>query len=117
MIFILKDWKRWGRKIQLEEGYVHGTAKKLKGVHHIFESVTVTGTMNVMMAAALAEGETILENAAREPEVTFLVRRVESIPEPKSKAPERTRSLFRGCRPLNRLIAGFFPTGLKRQPT
>ena len=68
----IKGLEALGAKIKLEKGYVHGTAKKLKGVHHIFNSVTVTGTMNVMMAAALAEGETVLENVAREPEVTFL---------------------------------------------
>lgn len=68
----IKGLEALGAKIQLEEGYVHGTAKKLKGVHHTFDLVTVTGTMNVMMAAALAEGETVLSNAAREPEVSFL---------------------------------------------
>jgi UDP-N-acetylglucosamine 1-carboxyvinyltransferase len=68
----IKGLEALGANIKLEKGYVHGTAKKLKGVHHTFDLVTVTGTMNVMMAAALAEGETILENAAREPEVTFL---------------------------------------------
>ncbi len=61
-----------GADIALEKGYVHGIAKQLKGTHHIFDSVTVTGTMNVMMAAVLAEGGTILENCAREPEVGFL---------------------------------------------
>ncbi|MDH5762655.1 MAG: UDP-N-acetylglucosamine 1-carboxyvinyltransferase [Nitrospinota bacterium] len=68
----IKGLEALGAKIKLEKGYVHGTAKKLKGAHHVFESVTVTGTMNVMMAAVLAEGETVLENVAREPEVTFL---------------------------------------------
>ena len=68
----IKGLEALGATIRLEKGYVHGTAKKLKGTHHVFESVTVTGTMNVMMAAALAEGETVLENCAREPEVGFL---------------------------------------------
>lgn len=68
----IKGLEALGAKIRLEEGYVHGTAKKLKGVHHTFDLVTVTGTMNVMMAATLAEGETVLSNAAQEPEVTFL---------------------------------------------
>jgi UDP-N-acetylglucosamine 1-carboxyvinyltransferase len=68
----IKGLEALGAKIRLEEGYVYGTAKKLKGVHHTFDLVTVTGTMNVMMAAALAEGETVLCNAAREPEVNYL---------------------------------------------
>jgi UDP-N-acetylglucosamine 1-carboxyvinyltransferase len=68
----IKGLEALGAKIRLEEGYVHGTAKKLKGMHHTFDLVTVTGTMNVMMAATLAEGETVLGNAAQEPEVTFL---------------------------------------------
>ncbi|MCH8933714.1 MAG: UDP-N-acetylglucosamine 1-carboxyvinyltransferase, partial [Nitrospinae bacterium] len=68
----IKGLEALGADITLEKGYVHGTAKQLKGTHHIFDSVTVTGTMNVMMAAVLAEGETILENCAREPEVGFL---------------------------------------------
>ena len=68
----IKGLEALGAKIRLEEGYVYGTAKKLKGVHHTFDLVTVTGTMNVMMAAALAEGETVLCNAAREPEVRYL---------------------------------------------
>ena len=68
----IKGLEALGADITLEKGYVHGIAKQLKGTHHIFDSVTVTGTMNVMMAAVLAEGETILENCAREPEVGFL---------------------------------------------
>ncbi len=68
----IKGLEALGANIRLEEGYVHGIAKKLKGVRHTFDLVTVTGTMNVMMAAALAEGETVLNNAAREPEVSFL---------------------------------------------
>lgn len=68
----IKGLEALGAVIKLEEGYIHGIAKKLKGTHHYFDSVTVTGTMNVMMAAVLAEGETVLENCAREPEVSFL---------------------------------------------
>ncbi len=68
----IKGLESLGAVIKLEEGYIHGTAKKLKGAHHYFDLVTVTGTMNVMMAAVLAEGETVLENCAREPEVSFL---------------------------------------------
>ena len=58
-----------GAEITLEGGFIHAKCKKLRGAHIVFDTVTVTGTENLMMAATLAEGETILENAAREPEV------------------------------------------------
>jgi len=61
-----------GADIQVEGGYIRATAKKLKGVHLTMDLVTVTGTENLMMAATLAEGTTVLENAAREPEVIDL---------------------------------------------
>ena len=61
-----------GADIQVEGGYIRASAKKLKGVHLTMDLVTVTGTENLMMAATLAEGTTILENAAREPEVLDL---------------------------------------------
>lgn len=61
-----------GAEIEIEQGYIHATAKKLKGAHILLDSVTVTGTQNLMMAAALAEGKSVLENAAREPEVVDL---------------------------------------------
>ncbi len=62
-----------GADIQVEGGYVHAYSKgRLKGNRILLETVTVTGTENLMMAASLAEGQTILENAAREPEVVDL---------------------------------------------
>ena len=61
-----------GADIQVENGYIRATAKKLKGVHLTMDIVTVTGTENLMMAATLAEGITVLDNAAREPEVSDL---------------------------------------------
>ncbi len=61
-----------GADIQVEGGYIRATANKLKGVHLTMDIVTVTGTENLMMAATLAEGTTVLENAAREPEVIDL---------------------------------------------
>jgi len=63
-----------GAEITLEGGFIHAKCRKLKGAHIVFDTVTVTGTENLMMAATLAEGETILENAAREPEVVDLAR-------------------------------------------
>ena len=61
-----------GASVEVREGYIHATADRLKGAHIVFDTVTVTGTENLMMAAVLADGETILENAAREPEVIDL---------------------------------------------
>ncbi len=59
-----------GADVTVEEGYIKARADRLKGAHIVFDTVTVTGTENLLMAAVLAEGETVLENAAREPEVT-----------------------------------------------
>ncbi|MDX1693641.1 MAG: UDP-N-acetylglucosamine 1-carboxyvinyltransferase [Ketobacteraceae bacterium] len=62
-----------GAEIKVEQGYIHAKSPgRLKGAHLVLDTVTVTGTENLMMAAALAEGVTILENAAREPEVVDL---------------------------------------------
>jgi UDP-N-acetylglucosamine 1-carboxyvinyltransferase len=68
----LMGLEKLGAKVDIEHGYVVAKAKRLKGGHIYFDIATVTGTENLMMAAALAEGETILENAAREPEVVDL---------------------------------------------
>ena len=61
-----------GADIHIENGYIKARAGRLRGAHLVLETVTVTGTENLMMAAALADGETVLENAAREPEVVDL---------------------------------------------
>jgi UDP-N-acetylglucosamine 1-carboxyvinyltransferase len=61
-----------GADIHIENGYIKARAGRLRGAHLVLETVTVTGTENLMMAATLAEGETVLENAAREPEVVDL---------------------------------------------
>jgi UDP-N-acetylglucosamine 1-carboxyvinyltransferase len=61
-----------GADIHIENGYIKARARRLKGARLVLETVTVTGTENLMMAAALADGETVLENAAREPEVIDL---------------------------------------------
>jgi UDP-N-acetylglucosamine 1-carboxyvinyltransferase len=68
----LKGLQAMGAEIDLDHGYIDAKAKRLTGVQFVFEVVTVTGTENLMMAATLAEGVTILENAAREPEVIDL---------------------------------------------
>ena len=61
-----------GAAVEIEHGYVLAKARRLRGAHVYFDTVTVTGTENVMMAAVLAQGETLIENAAREPEVLDL---------------------------------------------
>ncbi|MBE9503138.1 MAG: UDP-N-acetylglucosamine 1-carboxyvinyltransferase [Proteobacteria bacterium] len=69
----LKALEAMGAEITLEHGYVVARAKRLKGANIFFDLVTVTGTENILMAATLAEGKTVIENAAREPEVVDLV--------------------------------------------
>ena len=61
-----------GAEIGVESGYIHAKAGRLKGARIVLDTVTVTGTENLMMAATLAEGRTVIENAAREPEVVDL---------------------------------------------
>jgi len=68
----LKGLSAMGAEIEVEGGYIRAHAKRLKGIHFSLDMVTVTGTENLMMAATLAEGTTVLENAAREPEVVDL---------------------------------------------
>ena len=63
-----------GADVVVENGFIKARADRLQGAHIVFDTVTVTGTENLLMAAVLAEGETVLENAAREPEVTDLAR-------------------------------------------
>jgi len=63
-----------GAEVVVEDGFIKARADRLKGAHIVFDTVTVTGTENLLMAAVLADGETVLENAAREPEVTDLAR-------------------------------------------
>ncbi|MDQ7055448.1 MAG: UDP-N-acetylglucosamine 1-carboxyvinyltransferase [Persephonella sp.] len=73
MDFHLKALEKMGAKVKVEHGYIHAVAPGgLKGTVVEFPKKTVTGTENIMMAASLAEGETVLKNAAREPEVVDL---------------------------------------------
>jgi len=68
----LDGLEKMGAEIKVENGYIHAKATRLKGCRLVLEQVTVTGTENLLMAATLAEGTTIIENAAREPEVNDL---------------------------------------------
>lgn len=74
----LKGLSAMGAKIELSGGYVLASAKRLKGAEITMDLVTVTGTENLIMAAALAKGQTVLRNAAREPEVVDLARALNS---------------------------------------
>jgi UDP-N-acetylglucosamine 1-carboxyvinyltransferase len=68
----IKGLEQLGAKIIQEHGYVEASAKRLKGAEIVFDKITVTGTEDLLMASTLAEGETILQNCAREPEVADL---------------------------------------------
>lgn len=69
----IRGLEAMGAEVQVEEGYIRARSNgRLKGARVFFDMVTVTGTENILMAAALAEGETIIENAAREPEIVDL---------------------------------------------
>ena len=70
----LKGLRSLGATIEIEHGYVYARAKRLKGATIYLDSPTVTGTENIIMAAALAEGETVIQNAAQEPEVEELAQ-------------------------------------------
>jgi len=68
----IKGLEQLGARIVQEHGYVEASATRLKGAEIVFDKITVTGTEDLLMAATLAEGETVLQNCAREPEVTDL---------------------------------------------
>ena len=70
----VKGLQAMGATITIDHGYMHASAERLRGARIVMDMVTVTGTENLMMAATLAEGTTLLENAAREPEVLDLAR-------------------------------------------
>ena len=72
--FHLEALKKLGASIELKNGYIEASAKRLKGASINFEGITVTGTENIMMAASLAEGRTVLTNVAMEPEIEDLAK-------------------------------------------
>jgi UDP-N-acetylglucosamine 1-carboxyvinyltransferase len=75
----LKGLQALGARIELAHGYVEASAERLRGAHFLFDLPTVTGAENLMMAAALADGRTTLENCAREPEVVALADALNSM--------------------------------------
>ncbi|MCB1960480.1 MAG: UDP-N-acetylglucosamine 1-carboxyvinyltransferase [Rhodocyclaceae bacterium] len=70
----IKGLQSMGARVTVEHGYIHAESPRLKGARLFTDMVTVTGTENLMMAACLADGETVIENAAREPEVVDLAK-------------------------------------------
>jgi UDP-N-acetylglucosamine 1-carboxyvinyltransferase len=68
----IRGLRALGAEISVEGGYIKASARRLRGAHIVMDLVTVTGTENIMMAAALAQGTTVIENAAQEPEVVDL---------------------------------------------
>jgi UDP-N-acetylglucosamine 1-carboxyvinyltransferase len=75
----LKGLEKMGAVITQEHGYLEARAERLKGAHIVFDKITVTGTEDLLMAAVLADGETLFENCAREPEVTDLAAMLSSM--------------------------------------
>ena len=75
----IKGLQALGAQIEIDHGYVVARAGRLRGTRIVTDMVTVTGTENLMMAAVLAEGETVIENAAREPEVVDLARALNAL--------------------------------------
>jgi len=75
----LKGLTALGADIRVESGYIQARAKRLKGAHIVLDTATVTGTENLMMAATLARGTTVIENAAQEPEVVDLAECLNSM--------------------------------------
>lgn len=75
----LDSLEKMGAKIKLKNGYIEASSKRLKGAEIKFDGITVTGTENIMMAAALAEGKTTLTNVAKEPEIIDLANMLNSM--------------------------------------
>ncbi len=75
----LDSLEKMGAKIKLKNGYIEASSKRLKGTEIKFDGITVTGTENIMMAAALAEGKTTLTNVAKEPEIIDLANMLNSM--------------------------------------
>ena len=75
----IEPLRQLGAEIEIENGYVHATAKKLLGDRIVFDFATVGGTENIMMAASLCQGTTVLENVAKEPEIVDLARCLRSM--------------------------------------
>lgn len=96
----IKGLEKLGARIDIDHGYVVASCKKLKGSEIYFDKKTVTGTMNIMMAASLAQGDTLIENCAIEPEVTELAKMLNKMGA-KIKGEGTERLEIRGVNSLN----------------
>ena len=95
----LKALEAMGATIRVVNGYIHATVnKRLHGAHILFDTVTVTGTENIMMAAALAEGRTVIENAAREPEIVDLANCLSAMSGALARIRSSSKALIAWCR-------------------
>ena len=112
----IKGLQAMGAKIDIEQGYVVARASRLKGARIVTDMVTVTGTENLMMAACLADGETLIENAAREPEVVDLANALVAMGA-RIAAPAPTGHR-RGCgQAARRAASRSWPTGSRPAPS
>ena len=112
----IKGLEKLGAQISHEHGYIEARAERLKGARIVFEKITVTGTEDLLMAATLAEGETILENCAREPEVADLAALLNKMG---AKIEGAGTHRF-GCRACENCMArgtASSRTGLRREPS
>ncbi len=87
----IKGLERLGAKITQDHGYVEATTQRLKGAEIVFDKITVTGTEDLLMAATLAEGETIMRNCAREPEVADLAALLNKMGAPRAGRDQTSR--------------------------
>jgi UDP-N-acetylglucosamine 1-carboxyvinyltransferase len=104
----LEGLEKLGAEIHLSHGYINAKADKLTGAEINFDTVTVTGTENLMMAAVLAEGETVLRNAAREPEVEALAD-ILNLMGAKIKGAGTPEIIIQGVESLNPVEAEIIP--------
>jgi 5-enolpyruvylshikimate-3-phosphate synthase len=111
----IKGLEAMGADIKVENGYIRARANRLKGAHIVLDLVTVTGTENLLMAATLAQGTTIIENAAREPEVVDLADCLNAMGAKISGAGTDTL-VIEGWRACTALIIRFCRIALKPAP-
>jgi len=104
----LRAFEALGAQIDLQDGYVEAKASKLRGATHRFEYVTVTGTINALMAASLAQGESTFHNCALEPEVTACARALEKMGIPMKGIGTRTLHV-QGKKDMNGMVIDMIP--------
>ena len=112
----IKGLEALGAEISIEGGYIYAKCAKLKGASIRTEMITVTGTENLLMAATLADGETVLENAAQEPEVTDLANLLVAMGA-KITGIGTGRLVIQGVLRCTAPSTPSFPTASKRRPS